>query len=303
MSASKQKLSLSAVSLLMVPVILWSGNAVVGRMVADYVPPMLFNLLRWVLAALILLPLAVWVFQPGSGLWQQRRRYAMLGLLSIGAYNAMQYLALKTTSPINTTLVGASMPIWMQIIGRVFFHESISRRQLAGSLVSITGVLLVLTRGNVETLLHLQLLPGDFYMIIATICWAFYSWMLAHPRGESPEVRGDWAAFLFAQIVYGLGWSALFAGGEQFVGVPPVAWSWPLVAALIFVAIGPAVLAYRAWGLGVQRVGPTIASSFMNLIPLLTALLSTALLGELPQLFHGAAFVLIVGGIVIASRR
>ena len=63
------------------------------------------------------------------------------------------------------------------------------------------------------------------------------------------------------------------------------------------------MLAYRAWGLGVQRVGPTIASSFMNLIPLLTALLSTALLGELPQIFHGAAFVLIVGGIVIASRR
>ena len=76
-----------------------------------------------------------------------------------------------------------------------------------------------------------------------------------------------------------------------------------LLAALVFVAVGPAVLAYRAWGIGVQRAGPTVASFFGNLTPLLAALMSAALLGELPQLYHGAAFVLIVGGIVVSSAR
>jgi drug/metabolite transporter (DMT)-like permease len=72
---------------------------------------------------------------------------------------------------------------------------------------------------------------------------------------------------------------------------------------LLFVAVGPAVLAYRCWGLGVQRVGPNIAGFFSNLTPLFAALMSAALLGEAPRLYHGIAFALIVGGIVVSSRR
>ena len=82
-----------------------------------------------------------------------------------------------------------------------------------------------------------------------------------------------------------------------------IAWSWGVVAALAFVATGPAILAYRSWALGVQRVGPTIAGFFSNLTPLFAAVLSAAFLGELPHLYHGAAFVLIVGGILVSSRK
>jgi drug/metabolite transporter (DMT)-like permease len=164
-------------------------------------------------------------------------------------------------------------------------------------------VLLVLSRGQLEALLQVQLVAGDVYILIAAVCWAFYSWMLARPGGEPDTIRGDWAAFLMAQIVYGLAWSALFAGGEWLVTDQPTVWGWPLIAALVFVAVGPAVLAYRAWGIGVQRAGPTVASFFGNLTPLLAALMSAALLGELPQLYHAAAFVLIVAGIVVSSVR
>ncbi len=297
------RLSPSTALLLTLPPLMWAGNAVVGRMVGELVPPMMLNLLRWVLAGLILLPLATWVLRRDSGLWPHWRRFAMLGLLSVGAYNALQYLALKTSSPINVTLVAASMPIWMQLIGRLFFNAPVSRRQLLGALLSISGVLLVLGRGHLDTLLQVQLLPGDIYVLIASICWAFYSWMLARPGGEPATIRGDWAAFLLAQIVFGLAWSALFAAGEWMVVDQPIVWGWPLIAALVFVAVGPAVLAYRAWGMGVQRAGPTVASFFGNLTPLFAALMSTTLLGELPQLYHGAAFVLIVSGIVVSSAR
>jgi drug/metabolite transporter (DMT)-like permease len=289
--------------LLTVPPLMWAGNAVVGRMVGELVPPMMLNLLRWALAAALLLPLAAWVLRADSGLWRQWRRFSMLGLLSVGAYNALQYLALKTSSPINVTLVAASMPIWMQLIGSLFFAAPVSRRQLLGALLSISGVLLVLSRGRLEALLQVQLVAGDVYILVAAICWAFYSWMLARPGREPEAIRSDWAAFLLAQIVYGLAWSALFAAGEWTVVEQPIVWGWPLIAALVFVAVGPAVLAYRAWGIGVQRAGPTVASFFGNLTPLLTALLSSALLGDLPQLYHGAAFVLIVCGIVVSSAR
>ena len=84
---------------------------------------------------------------------------------------------------------------------------------------------------------------------------------------------------------------------------PSVLRFWALVAVLVFVAIGPSLLAYRCWGAGVQRAGPTVASFFSNLTPLFAALLSLAFLGEAPQLFHAVAFVLIVLGIVVTSAR
>jgi len=297
------RLSPATALLLTVPPLMWAGNAVVGRMVGELVPPMTLNLLRWALAGLLLLPLASWVLRRNSGLWHHWRRFSMLGLLSVGAYNALQYLALHTSSPINVTLVAASMPVWMLLVGRLFFAAPVSRRQLIGALLSISGVLLVLSRGHLETLLQVQLVAGDIYILIAAICWAFYSWMLARPGGEPEAIRSDWAAFLLAQIVFGLAWSALFAGGEWALTNARIVWGWPLVLSLLFVAVGPAVLAYRAWGIGVQRAGPTIASFFGNLTPLLTALMSSALLGDLPQLYHAAAFVLIVCGIVVSSRR
>jgi drug/metabolite transporter (DMT)-like permease len=82
-----------------------------------------------------------------------------------------------------------------------------------------------------------------------------------------------------------------------------ITWGWPLTGALIFVALGPAIIAFRCWGIGVQRVGPTIAGFFSNLTPLFAAVMSSAFLGELPHPYHGLAFALIVGGIVISSRR
>ena len=116
-------------------------------------------------------------------------------------------------------------------------------------------------------------------------------------------MRGDWAAFWVAQIVFGLGWSGLFAGVEWAVTDAHISWGWPLIAALLYIAIGPAVLAYRCWGMGVQRVGPAIAGFFSNLTPLFAALLSAAFLGEVPHLYHALAFLLIVSGIVVSSRR
>jgi drug/metabolite transporter (DMT)-like permease len=298
-----QRLTPTAIVLLIIPPLMWSGNAVVGRVVSPLISPMTLNLLRWTLAFLLLLPLAGSVLKPGSVLWKQWRRFAVLGLFSIGGYNALLYLALNTSTPINVTLVGASTPVWMLLIGRLFFRQAISGRQLLGAVLSIGGVLLVLCRGQWALLQNLHLVTGDLYVLIASMGWAYYSWMLAHPTQESASMRTDWAAFLLAQIVFGLVWSAAFTGAEWTLTPAHIDWGWPLIGALLFIAVGPAVIAYRAWGAGVSRAGPAVAGFFINLTPLFTALLSSAFLGETPQLFHALAFVLIVSGIVLSSRR
>lgn len=293
----------TAIALLVIPPLMWSGNAVVGRLVAPMVSPMTLNLLRWSIALLLLLPLAGAVLRPGSSLWPQWRRFAWLSLFSIGGYNALLYLALNTSTAINVTLVGASTPVWMLLIGRLFFKVAVTRRQLLGATLSMAGVVLVLGRGDWEVITQLRLVPGDLYVLLASVAWAFYSWLLAHPTPESATIRADWAQFLLGQMVFGLGWSALFTAGEWALSPAHIDWSWPLAAALAFIAVGPAVIAYGSWGAGVSRAGPAVAGFFINLTPLFTALLSSLFLGEPPRLYHGVAFVLIVTGILLSSSK
>ena len=282
--------------------LLWAGNAVVGRALNTLIPPITLNFVRWLLVFALLLPLAWQVLRPGSPLWPHWRRYALLGLLGIGSYNALQYLALQTSTPLNVTLVGSGMPVWMLIIGALCFGVPASCRQIAGVLLSVASVVLVLSRGSWEQLLALRLVPGDLYMVAATISWSFYSCLLVR-TSEPRELRGDWAAFLMAQMIFGLGWSGAFAGVEWSLGATQITWGWPLAAGLAFIAVGPAILAYRFWGVAAQRAGPVVGGFFINLTPLFAAVLSTVFLGEAPHLYHALAFALIVGGIVVSSRR
>lgn len=297
-----QPLKPSTAAILTLPPLLWAGNAIVGRMVHDLISPFALNFLRWAIAFVLLLPLAGRVLRHGSPVWPQWRQFALLGLLGIGCYNALLYLALKTSTPLNATLVGSSMPVWMLAVGRICWGIAVSRRQMLGAALSVVGVAVVLSRGDPRVLLQLQLVPGDLFMVLATMLWAFYTWQLSRST-VSQELRSDWSGFLLAQMVFGLMWSGLFTGLEAVSGRFHLQPGWPLLGALLFIAIGPAILAYRFWGLGVQRSSPSVAGFFGNLMPLFTALLSIPLLGQTPQPYHALAFVLIVGGIMVSSRR
>lgn len=297
-----QRLTPVTALLLTIPPLLWAGNAIVGRLVQGLIPPVTLNFFRWVLAFAILLPLAGWVLRPASGMWAHWRRFGLLALLGVGCYNALQYLALQTSTPLNVTLVAASMPLWTLALGALFFGATVSRLQLLGALLSMAGVAVVLSRGQWTQLLQLRLVAGDGFILLATLCWALYSWLLSRPD-EPQAIRADWAAFLLAQVVFGLGWSGLFAGAEWALTDAHILWGWPLAAALLYVAIGPAVLAYRCWGMGIQRAGPAVAGFFSNLTPLFAALMSAAFLGDPPRAYHALAFVLIAGSIMVSARR
>lgn len=310
-SSAPHRLTPTTIALLLLPPLLWAGNAVVGRMMQGVVPPITLNFMRWVLALLLLLPLAGWVLRPGSPLWPHWRRFALLGLLGVGLYNACQYLALKTSTPMNVTLVAASTPVWMLLLGKLFFDAPISRRAALGAALALVGVAVVLARGDWSQLLAVKFVPGDGWMLLASLLWAWYSWLLARPKpgSEPADIRNNWAAFLMAQMVMGLCWSGALTAGEWWLlpavtgEQPQLQLGWPLLAGLLYVAVGPSLLAYRCWGAAVTRVGPALAGIFSNLTPLFAALLSTALLGEAPRAYHAIGFVLIVGGILVSSRR
>jgi drug/metabolite transporter (DMT)-like permease len=281
---------------------LWAGNAITGRVLvaSGAVSPITLSTVRWGLAALLLLPLGWRVFAPSSALWHNKKRFLLLGLFGVGSYNALLYLALETSTAINVTLIGASMPIWMLFIGAVFYQTKPRLLQAVGAVISLLGVAIVLTRGDLSTLLSMQIVLGDFFIMLATITWALYSWMLTRP-GSSNERQWPWAQFLMAQIFAGLLWTGFFDGFEIAAGQAYLDLNFWTASLILFVAIGPSLISYRCWGLGVNGAGPTVAAFFANFIPLFTAIFSAAILGEPPQLFHGLAFALIVTGIWVSS--
>ena len=309
------KLSPRIALLMTVPPLMWAGNAVVGRLFVGSVPPLTLNAARWTIAALLLLPFAWRVLRAPGELAVRWPHLLLLGLLGVGSYNSLQYLALVTSTPINVTLIAASMPVWMLLIGALFYGERPGRRQLLGAVLSIAGVLLVIGRGDLDALARVQLVRGDLYMLVAVVCWGFYSWLLARPpahmRGPgAPQVedggtrRGwTWTEALLVQMMFGLLVAGSTAGIEQAAGAPPVVWTGWTLAGLLFVAVGPSIVAYRCWGIGVAAGGPALAAFFSNLTPLFAALLSAAVLGEPPRAYHAAAFALIVAGIVVSSKR
>jgi drug/metabolite transporter (DMT)-like permease len=199
----------------------------------------------------------------------------------------------------------------MLAVGSLAFGQHPTPRQIVGALLSLAGVVLVVSRGGWATLAELQLEAGDVYMLIAALSWALYSWLLVQPPAWlRPPTRATlqawgWAGLLWVQVLFGLLAAGAAAGAEAaLTDRAAIDWrnGWVL-AALLFLAIGPSLLAYRCWGLGVALGGPALAAFFANLTPLFAALLSALLLGEAPRGYHALAFALIVAGIAVSARR
>lgn len=291
--------------LMTVPPLMWAGNAVVGRAMVGQVEPLTLNAARWLLALLLLLPLGWRVLREPARIWERRWYLCWLGLTGVGSYNALQYLGLHTSTPLNITLIAASLPVWMLTIGYLVYRVRPRRSQLIGAVFSLSGVLLVISRGELATLVSVRLVRGDLWMLLAAIAWALYSWMLARPpesmRGER-RPAWNWAEFLLVQIGFGLLWAGAASGAEiALTGTAPP-WDVSVVAGIAFVAIGPSLIAYYCWGKGVAAAGPATAAFFANLTPVFAGLLSALLLGLPPQWYHLVAFALIAAGIIVTSR-
>jgi drug/metabolite transporter (DMT)-like permease len=291
--------------MLTLPPLLWAGNAVVGRMMAGSVPPLLLNAMRWALVLVLLLPLA-WRLLARPTLLRHWGYLALTGILGMGCYNALQYQALRSSTALNVTLITASMPVWMLAVGALFYRVPPTRPQLWGALLSLLGVACVITHGQPARLAQLHFLPGDLLMLLAILSWALYSWMLARPpaslQGEH-KPAWNWAETMMSQLVFGLLFAGSSAGLEQLWTEQALHWGPGLLWALAYVAIGPSLIAYRCWGQGVAEAGPATAAFFVNLTPLFAALMSAALLGEWPAWYHGLAFALIAAGIMVSARR
>lgn len=292
------KLDARTAALLTLPPLFWAGNAVFARALVGEMPPLAMSLLRWVIALAIFLPF-VWrdLLQHRDELRRSWRALVIISVLGVGAYNTLQYLAVQTATAVNVTLIAASTPVFALALGALFFAERTRPAQWLGAAVSVSGVLWVLVRGDVMHLAALHFVAGDLVMLAANVTWALYTWALRKHRPQLP-----FAPFLAAQMILGTLFIAPLAAAEALFSTATIHWSPKVLLVLLYMAIFPSIIAYAAWDRGVVRVGALIPVYFANLTTIFTAVFSTLLLGEPPQLYHLIGLVLIVLGIHLANR-
>jgi drug/metabolite transporter (DMT)-like permease len=275
----------------------WAGNAVVGRAVADRIPPIALSQLRWTLALLLVLPFA-WrhLRQEVAMMKSHAGLLVLLSLTGVSAFNAMLYWSLHHTTAINATLMQSIGPLMIGLWSWMLFREPLTRRQLIGILVSLAGVAVVVSGGDLARLARLKLNVGDMVIIAAIAIYALYSALL-RKRPAMTQL-----SFLAVTIAIGAALLVPFTIAEQVAGAVFAPLSLGALAAVAYVAVVPSILAYLFFNRGVQLIGANRAGPFMHLIPLFGALLAVMFLGEQPGVHHGIGAVLIVGGVFLASR-
>jgi len=290
--------ALPAAALLILAVLSWSINAIVGRMADGLIPAFTLSFWRWIIALILLLPFG-W-----RQVWQDRAIYqchwwqiSIMAFLSVGAYNTLQYWALNYTTAIQTGVVGATMPAMVLLLGWLFRVETANTRQLTGLLLAMLGALLTLAHGDLRLLLSLQLNFGDVLMELAIISWAAYSLMLRHTTFSLQPL-----GMLLVLIVVGLLSIAPFYAWD-LLHQQTIQWSGKTLALFAYVGIFPSIMAYLFWMRGVVRLGAPVAALFINLMPIFTGILSIWLLQESLYGYHIISVVLVATGITLSFRR
>ncbi len=284
--------------LMLLPMLFWAGNAIVGRASVGEIPPLALSFWRWVVALIILLPFGLpRVMAARAAIRARLGVLSVLAITSVAAYNTLLYLALQTTSAINAILVAAALPIIIVILSWLWLGEAIGAKRGVGVLVSLVGVLVVIARGDPAMLAAFRLQAGDAWMLLAVLSWAVYSVLLRrHPTGIDP------VALLTVLVALGVVFIFPFYLWELSQGQfwhPTV----ETVAIVAYVGIFPSVLAYYFWNEGVAALGANTAGQYTYLMPVFTAILAVIFLGESFRWFHAAGLGLIFFGIWLATPR
>ena len=284
--------------LLTLTVLSWSGNMVIGRAIRGDIPPLTLAFWRWVIALLLVLPLALPHFREQWPLLKKGwKPLLVLGLLGVGGYNTFAYLALQHTTATNAALLNSFIPIATIAISWAFLGKHLRRIEGIGVVVSLCGALTIVSRGDLAVLAHLNLNLGDVWMLVAVLDWAIYTVALAwRPAGVHPMLM------LGATIVVGLLALAPACAWEMAQG-RQINLNLASLGALAYVGIFPSFVGYIFYNKGVAEVGPNKASLFIHLMPVFGTLLSFLFLGEIPLWYHYLGIGLIFSGIWLTMKR
>lgn len=275
----------------------WSGNVVIGRYIAGYIPPITVSVIRWGGAFVILLPFAApHLIRDWPLIRKHARLLTVLTLTGFSAYNTMAYYGLHFTTAINGLLLQSVTPLFVALWSFILFHDRLSLRQAAGICLSLVGVIVIICQGSVAILFAIAFNRGDLLFVSALLIYASYVATLRlrpaiHPLSFLAVGMGGGAVSLLPAMVLEI------AYGQ------PIVLDYVSSFSLLYLCIFPSILGYLCLNRGIELVGANRAAPFIHLVPVFGSVLAIALLGERLQLFHAVGYLLVLAGITLATRR
>lgn len=283
--------------LLSLTALMWSGNAIAGKIATGHISPFLLTWLRWALACVILLTFAhKYIRQDFEEIKKHWKFLFFLGVIGFAIFNNLMYLALNHTTAINVAIEQAAMPLIVFILNYFIFKTKVTSYQIIGFIVTLIGVAITVTRGNLLGLGEQSLNTGDLIMLFAIMVYGIYSVFLKNKPDIHPlsflSVLGL-AAFLATTpfVIYEISTGKILW---------PDAIGWGVV---IYAAIFASVLSQLFWVIGLTTIGSNRGGIFINLVPIFGAILAIIILGEKIYAYHVIGLVLILGGITFAQRQ
>lgn len=285
-----------AIVLVILSTLFWGGNFNAGKYIVEYLPPFVAASLRFSLASVFILLILVCTEKNIiDTLKRNWKAFIVLGLIGVAGFNGLFFLGLKYTTAVNGALIMATNPLVTMLLAALILNQTINARQWIGLVFSFFGVLLVITHGSLDTLIHLKIASGDWIILAANFCWALYSVLNRHYIKSSTPMITTSITMCVGTLVL------LLFSAPSFTEANVFHHSWQVNVLLCYMAIFGSVLAYLFWNHGIERLGASETSIFFNLVPVFTVAISL-LIGQSVALLQIVGGLLVIMGVLISSN-
>jgi len=276
---------------------IWSGNFIIARYLSDSIPPITIAFWRWSIALIVITPLAIKSFIAEWHILKHHKVYLLItSILGITIFNTLIYIAARTTTALNLSLIAITFPIFILILSRFIYGEAITLKKVLGILLVAIGVVTIVTKASFVALLNLSFHIGDIWMIIASFIFAVYSILLK----KKPKGIGIWS-FQFSTFLIGVIFLIPLFIWESNT-VESFSYSNQTYLAFLYIGIFASLTAFVLWNKAILIIGPTKSGMIYYSLPLFSGFLAFIFLGENIIYFHLISAVLIISGIILANN-
>ena len=285
--------------LLVLTTLFWSGNFIVGKAASIYeIPPFSLNFYRWLFAGIILLPFTFKeILKKKNYILENIGFFIILGISSITIFNSAVYYSLYYMQVISGVLMISTIPVWIMFISSILGIEKTNKFQIFGVILSLLGVLFIITKSDLNLIKNLDFNKGDLIMASGMFAWALYSALLKKKTYEISQIT-----LLEVVIIIGLIFLVPIYFLEMKLGNPLIV-DKPFILTLSYVVLLPGLASFFFWIKGISIIGANRAGVFLHLMPIFGAIMAMVIFNEKFMLYHFLGAVFIIVGIILSNRN
>ncbi len=291
--------NLTAYLYLFLTVTFWAGNFIVGKLASFYdVPPFSLNFYRWFFAWLILAPFTIpEIIEKKNYIFKNYKLFIILGVTSITIFNSIVYYSLNFTQVISGVLMISTIPVMIMLFSSILKIEKTNIFQIIGVIFSFAGVIMIITKADIQILKNLDFNKGDITMVVAMFSWALYSALLKRQKYEISQI-----SLLQVVITFGLLFLIPIYFIEYQIG-SRIILEKPFILILSYVVLFPGLASFLFWIKGISLIGANRSGVFLHLMPILSAIMAMIFFNEKFMFYHMLGACFIITGILLSNKK